>query len=125
MRGDAALIEDLVRNLVENAIAVSPAGAEVTVAVSADGQLNVIDRGPGIAPEHREQMFERFWRAPDAPSGGSGLGLAIVKEIADACGASLRISNRAEGGTIVSVNFVLARENGEAFAGTNGSLTSS
>jgi len=113
VNGDAALIEDLIRNLVENAIAVSPAGAEVTVAVSADGQLNVIDHGPGIAPERREQVFERFWRTPDAPSGGSGLGLAIVKEIADACGASLQISDRAEGGTIISVNFVLAPGDGD------------
>lgn len=106
--GDADLIGDLVRNLVENALAVSPAGTEVTVVVGADGHLDVMDQGPGIAPEHRERVFERFWRAPDAPAGGSGLGLAIVKEIADACGAALRIADASGGGALVSVAFVRA-----------------
>lgn len=104
--GDADLIGDLVRNLVENALAVSPAGTEVTVAVGLDGRLDVMDQGPGIAPEHRERAFERFWRAPGAPAGGSGLGLAIVKEIADACGASIRITDASGGGALVSVAFV-------------------
>lgn len=84
----------------------SPAGAEVTVAVSVDGRLDVIDQGPGIATEYRERVFERFWRAPGSPSGGSGLGLAIVKEIADICGATLRIPDATEGGALVSVKFV-------------------
>lgn len=106
VRGDAALIEDLIRNLVENALAVAPAVTEVTVVVSADGRLDVIDRGPGIAPEHRERVFERFWRVPGAPAGGSGLGLAIVKEVAGVCGASLRISDSIGGGAVVSVKFV-------------------
>lgn len=106
VRGNAALIGDLIRNLVENALAVSPAGAEVTVAVSADGRLDVIDQGTGIARGYRERVFERFWRAPGSPSGGSGLGLAIVKEIADICGATLRIADAADGGALVSVDFV-------------------
>ena len=106
VRGDPDLIGDLVRNLVENALAVSPAGTEVTVAVGPDGRLDVTDRGPGIAPEHRERVFERFWRAPDAPAGGSGLGLAIVKDIADACGADVRIADSSGGGALVTVAFV-------------------
>ena len=114
VRGDTALLEDLIRNLVENALAGSPGGEEVTVAVSADGKLDVIDRGPGIAPDYRERVFERFWRAPDAPAGGSGLGLAIVKEVADACGATLRLSDGVGGGSIVSVDFVrMAMANGD------------
>lgn len=104
--GDADLIGDLVRNLVENALAASPAETEVTVAVGPDGRLDVMDQGPGIAPEHRERAFERFWRAPDAPAGGSGLGLAIVKEIVDACGAGVRITDAHGGGALVSVAFV-------------------
>jgi signal transduction histidine kinase len=105
VRGDNDLIGDLVRNLVENALAVSPAGTEVTVAVGADGRLDVTDQGPGIAPEYRERVFERFWRAPGSPPGGSGLGLAIVKEIAEACGADLRIADFPGGGALVSVAF--------------------
>jgi signal transduction histidine kinase len=58
VRGDAALIGDLIRNLAENALAVSPAGTEVCVAVGADGRLDAIDHGPGIAAEHRERVFE-------------------------------------------------------------------
>lgn len=108
VRGDAALIEDLTRNLVENALSASPTGAEVTVVVRGDGRLDVIDQGPGIAPAHRERVFERFWRAPDAPAGGSGLGLSVVKEIADACGASLHISDRAGGGAVVGVHFLIS-----------------
>ena len=106
MRGNADLISDLVRNLVENALAVSTAGTEVTVVVRANGRLDVTDRGPGIAPEHRDRVFERFWRAPGAPPGGSGLGLAIVKEISDACGATLHIADARGGGALVSVVFV-------------------
>lgn len=105
VRGDGALASDLLRNLVENALAVSPAGTEVTVVVGADGRLDVVDCGPGIKPEHRERVFERFWRAPDAPAGGSGLGLAIVKEIAHACGARVWISDSPCGGAVVSVKF--------------------
>lgn len=105
VRGDAALIGDLVRNLVENAIAVSPAGTEVRVIVDADGGLKVIDSGPGIPPEYRERVFERFWRGPNAPAGGSGLGLAIVQEIAVACGARLGIADAPGGGTLFRVAF--------------------
>jgi signal transduction histidine kinase len=122
VRGDAVLIEDLLCNLVENAVAVSPAGAEVTVAVCADGRLDVIDQGPGIAPEHRERVFERFWRAPDAPAGGSGLGLAIVKETADACGATLCISDGINGGTIVSVTFLLSQNQHGPLEGSERSI---
>lgn len=88
--------------------AASPAGTEVTVAVGADGRLEVSDCGPGIAPEHRERIFERFWRAPGSPPGGSGLGLAIVKEIADASGASVGIGNAPGGGAQFHVAFQLA-----------------
>lgn len=105
VRGEDPLIGDLIRNLVENAIAVSPPGAEVTVAVRRDGGLDVIDRGPGIALGNRERMFERFWRAPDAPYEGCGLGLAIVKEIADICGARIGVADADGGGTQVSVAF--------------------
>ena len=106
VRGDAALISDVIRNLVENALAVSPAGSEVTVVVGIDGRLDVMDQGPGIPPEHRQRVFERFWRAPGSPTGGSGLGLAIVKEIADICGAGLRVGDTPDGGALVSIAFV-------------------
>ena len=108
VRGDFTLLGDLVRNLAENAIAHAPAGTEVTVVVHPDGRLDVVDRGPGIAPEHRQRAFERFWRAPGAPPGGTGLGLAIVKEIADACGATLAIEDTAGAGATLTVRFAHA-----------------
>jgi signal transduction histidine kinase len=120
VRGEAVLIGDLMRNLFENAISVSPDGAEVTVVVDAGGKLEVIDRGPGIAPEHRQRVFERFWRAPGAPYGGSGLGLAIVKEIADICAARIGIADAAGGGACVSVAFDCCEEAGPIAVRTRG-----
>ncbi len=105
VRGDPDLVAELVRNLTENALASTPAGTEVSLAVGAEGRLDVCDRGSGIAPQHRKHAFERFWRAPDAPSGGSGLGLAIVKEIADASGATVMIADAPGGGAMVTVVF--------------------
>lgn len=86
-RVNARLIEQALVNLIDNAIKFSEAGARVDVNVSADEQavcLAVSDRGCGIAPEHLERIFERFYRVDKARSqetGGTGLGLAIVKHI--------------------------------------------
>ena len=55
------------------------------------------DEGPGIAPEHLDRVFERFWRAPGAPAGGTGLGLAIARWIAERHGGSVHAENRAPG----------------------------
>ena len=54
---------DALRNLIDNAVAYSPAGRPVEIEVTSEGAVEVRDRGPGIAPELREQIFERFWRA--------------------------------------------------------------
>ena len=102
VRGDAVLIGDLVRNLVDNALAVSPRANEVTIVIDGGGRLSVVDQRPGIMPVHRERVFERFWRAPDAPAGGSGLGLT---EIAGWCGATASISEAQGGGAVFSVGF--------------------
>jgi len=89
--GDQTLLVTALSNLVENAIAYSPQGAPVTVTRSqrdVDGQrmvaLAVTDRGIGIAKEHQERVFERFFRVDKARSratGGTGLGLAIAKHV--------------------------------------------
>jgi signal transduction histidine kinase len=69
---------------------VAPGGGHATLAVD--------DEGPGIRPEHVPHVFDRFWRAPDAPAGGTGLGLAIASWIAEHHHATLSVSNRPEGG---------------------------
>jgi signal transduction histidine kinase len=58
----------------------------------------VEDAGPGVAPEDRERIFDRFWRAPGAPAGGTGLGLAIAKWIADHHDGSISVEPSAAGG---------------------------
>ena len=87
--------------LVDNAIAHSPAGGEVRVAVRTDGSaalLDVEDQGGGVRPEDMPHLFDRFWRASGAPSGGTGLGLAIAKWIVDRHRGTITVSNRVEGG---------------------------
>ena len=78
-------VEQIVDNLVDNAIGHSPAGTAVLVRVrplERDVELTVVDAGPGMTPEQRERAFDRFWRA-DSTTDGSGLGLAIVKNLAE------------------------------------------
>lgn len=83
--GDRLLLGEMIANLVVNALNYTPAPGEVTVRCrSAEGcsLIEVEDNGPGIPPAARQQVFERFFRLPDAGQPGSGLGLAIVREIA-------------------------------------------
>jgi len=84
--GNAALLERVVRNLLDNADKFSPAGAPVEVAV-AGGRVTVRDHGPGIPPADRERVFDRFYRADATRTlPGSGLGLAIVAQVVQAHG---------------------------------------
>ncbi len=76
-------------------------------------QLSVSDTGPGIAPELREQAFERFWRSPQATQPGSGLGLAIVREAARSLGGQAHMEGGAEGaGCTVVVTLGIGSVNG-------------
>jgi len=65
IKGSAHAIEDAVRNLVENALAHSPAGTEVTVVAKSEGSISVADRGPGVLFDEREKVFQRFWRGKE------------------------------------------------------------
>jgi len=101
VEGDALRLRQLVKILVDNAVAHAPAGGSVTVRVRpADGAavLAVEDDGPGIRDEDLPHVFERFWRADDAPSGGTGLGLAIAAWIVTRHGGRIGTGNRPEGG---------------------------
>jgi two-component system, OmpR family, sensor histidine kinase CiaH len=99
--GDPLRLRQLVAILVDNAVAHTPVGETVTVRVRAEGTaavLTVEDTGPGIRPEDLPHVFERFWRADDAPSGGTGLGLAIAAWIVEHHGGRVSAANRPEGG---------------------------
>ena len=82
LRGDSARLRRLVAVLVDNAIRHGREGGRVRVTVR-PGRLVVEDDGPGIPAEHRERVFDRFWRGADASAGGTGLGLAIASWIAE------------------------------------------
>lgn len=106
--GREAALRTLVRSLGDNAVRYTPSGGEVSFAVrSADGRplLEVSDTGPGIPPEERARVFDRFYRVPGSAADGSGLGLSIAKRIADAHGAEIALGDAAGGGLLVSVLF--------------------
>jgi two-component system, OmpR family, sensor kinase len=105
-------------NLVENALLHTPPGTPITVSVrGADGAavLEVADRGPGVPPEMRERVFERFTRAePTAARPGSGLGLAIVRAVAEAHGGLVSLASADGGGTRFEVRLPWTLEAGQA-----------
>jgi two-component system, OmpR family, sensor histidine kinase TctE len=106
---DPSLLDDLLSNLVDNALKYTPAGGSVTVRAGMDhGRrfLSVEDTGPGIPEAERERVRQRFYRLPNSPGHGSGLGLAIVDEIARLYAASVTIESGANGrGTRVLLQF--------------------
>jgi two-component system phosphate regulon sensor histidine kinase PhoR len=96
---ERAAVEQILTNLVDNAIKYTPAGGRVTVAAEARGgrvRIIVEDTGAGIPREHHARLFERFYRVDDARSrdlGGTGLGLAIVKHLALANGGDVSVES--------------------------------
>ncbi len=101
--GDPLRLRQLVTILVDNAIRHSPTGSTVQVRVrpepeAASALLLVEDQGPGIKPEDLPRLWDRFWRADNAPAGGTGLGLAIAKWIVEQHGGAIGAGNRDEGG---------------------------
>ncbi|ALD93726.1 sensory histidine kinase in two-component regulatory system [Cupriavidus gilardii CR3] len=101
VQGDPDALRILLTNLIDNALRYVSAGGKVDVRVQrADAgrvALIVADNGPGIPPEQRARVLDRFYRLPDAPSGGSGLGLAIVDEIAQVHRATLSLEDNEPG----------------------------
>ena len=101
--GNHAALVLAVTNLVENAISYAPPGSLVEVEVARPGTVRVLDRGPGVAPEYRARILERFVRGPNASDGGAGLGLAIVTEIAAAHRGTVCVDARPGGGAAVAL----------------------
>jgi signal transduction histidine kinase len=105
--GDSARLRQLVMILVDNAVRHSPRDGHVAVTVRGAGtplaSVEVTDEGPGLREEDMPHVFDRFWRAPGAPSGGTGLGLAIAKWIVDRHGGRIGVANRPDGGAAFRV----------------------
>ncbi|MER5431918.1 HAMP domain-containing sensor histidine kinase [Streptomyces sp. NPDC002588] len=118
-------VEQILDNLLSNALRVSPPGSSVSIdprrpasperrfahrhpsperrfphRASGPGwiELHVMDEGPGMTEEQRRRAFDRFWRAPDAPKGGTGLGLALVQRLAHASGGEVVLRQAPRGG---------------------------
>jgi two-component system phosphate regulon sensor histidine kinase PhoR len=116
IRTDSRLVNLVLKNLVENSIKFTPAGGRVTISfhqspgdTGSNISLTVADTGIGIAPEHRERVFERFYQVDAVRSGsagrGTGLGLAIVKHAVHALGGSVRLQSAVGAGTTVTCEF--------------------
>ena len=111
IRGSVDRFRQMMVNLIENAIKYSDKDSRIWVnAKDKDGQLtiSVRDEGIGIAPEHHDRLFERFYRVDKSRSkkaGGTGLGLSIVKHIAVLLGAKLSVESQVGEGTTFYVIF--------------------
>jgi two-component system heavy metal sensor histidine kinase CusS len=104
---DNFLFNRAVTNLVDNAMRFTPSGGKITLSVrnhDAIAEVSVADDGSGIAPEHIQRVFDRFYTVdPSRNSGGTGLGLALVKSIAELHGGSAVIRSELNQGTTVTL----------------------
>ena len=102
VRADPSRVQLVFANLLENALRHTSAGGRVRLrAEERDGRVRfeVSDTGPGIAPEHHERIFEKFYRASDAgPGGGAGLGLSIARDVVRAHGGEIGVESEASRG---------------------------
>jgi two-component system sensor histidine kinase KdpD len=112
VRADAALLERAVANVIENALAWSPAGAHVRVeAVATEDRvdLHVVDRGPGIPQSRREDVFRPFQRLGDQSNGtGVGLGLAVARGFVEAMGGRIAVEDTPGGGVTMVISMEAA-----------------
>jgi two-component system sensor histidine kinase KdpD len=100
---DGVLLEQVVINLVENAVKYAPRGSAIDLSASTSNRVVVIevaDRGPGIPPGEEALIFDKFYRAKPAREGGVGLGLTICRGIVEAHGGRIWAENRRGGGAV-------------------------
>jgi two-component system sensor histidine kinase KdpD len=112
--GDAVLLEQVLINLLENALRYTPEGSPLQISVEMSPfavEVFVADRGPGITKGMETKIFEKFYRAKqEAAQSGVGLGLAICRAIIEAHGGTIQAQNRASGGAIFSLMIPLDRQ---------------
>jgi len=113
VRGDIALMERVLENLIDNAIRHTPSGGSVTVSLAPEQgrfAVRVADTGSGISEEHLPHIFDRFYRAPESSprGGGAGLGLAIAKRILELHGSTLSAESAVDRGTTFTFELAVA-----------------
>jgi signal transduction histidine kinase len=104
VRANAEALQAALTNLVENALSHTPPQTTVSIRLTGEPMVEVIDCGPGVPPDRRDQIFERFWKG-DRNGKGAGLGLAIVKHIMTALQGSVSISDNPGGGAAFTLRF--------------------
>ena len=104
VRGNDDTLKMAVRNLVENALRYSAQNTMVTIDVSDEPAISVINHGQSIPPEQRKVIFQRFKRVDQQP-GGAGLGLSIVQRVVDAHQATIDVSDAPGGGAVFKISF--------------------
>ncbi|MEO6456713.1 MAG: ATP-binding protein [Chloroflexia bacterium] len=113
---DVVEIDEVITNLLENAIKYTPPGTPIHIRAKQQGdaiKIEVADEGPGIPPQHLQYIFDRFYRVAKGGAGptGTGLGLSIVKGIVEAHGGEVQVSNRLGGGAMFSFTLPLQTSN--------------
>jgi two-component system sensor histidine kinase TctE len=107
VRGDPTLLQEMIVNLVDNALRYTPSGGIITVGIEssdAGWRLTVRDNGPGIPVAERARVFERFYRVLGNEAEGSGLGLAIAREIVEGSDGAVTLDSGADGrGLLVTI----------------------
>jgi signal transduction histidine kinase len=113
--GDEVRLEQVIQNLLQNAVRYSPNGGRIEVLVAADeraalASLHVRDQGIGIAADALDQLFERFYRVPNTAIEhihGVGIGLYVVKEIVTLHGGAVEVVSEAGVGSTFTINLPL------------------
>jgi two-component system sensor histidine kinase KdpD len=100
---DSMLIEQVLVNLLDNAVKYTPSGSPIDLSARREGDailVEVADRGPGLSPGDEQRIFDKFYRAEPAVTRGAGLGLAICRGIVEIHGGRIWAENRSDGGAI-------------------------
>lgn len=104
------LIEQVLMNLLDNALTFTPAGTPIEVVAHAHDAwvtVDIADRGPGLPPGQEQQVFNQFYHSPSTTAGGAGLGLTLCRAIVEAHGGQITATNRTGGGALLSFTLPL------------------
>jgi heavy metal sensor kinase len=112
---DRLVLREAIANMLDNAIKYGPRQSRVAIRVHARDDraiVDIVDEGPGVSPEHRERIFDRFFRVDEGrgrESGGTGLGLSIAKWAVEVNGGRISVENGAAGGAVFRIDLPIQR----------------